>query len=425
MKRLLFSVLVGWSSLNATTMDELFSSLQKQPVSQMDNLNAKMANVSQKKVVSGYYPTIDLFASYAHYNSPSSLKPIDPIETGKLIAKGEPIPFSTTIEKVGVKFSMPLFMRELSSLSKKAKYLAKSAKIKKKINFYQNEALLLGANASLEYLDNLLVAMHSTQKSLQNTKKDIVISVNSGRMAGIELDKINEKLNQLEISINDVSIKRLNLVSQIAQLTDITLKHSVSMELVADVDKNDFILLKPLRSSLKASSCDLEASKQKRYYPKAFLNGVYTRSYAQDNPQDSRDLEEDFGYYEVVLSVPLFNKKDSVDVELKKVALLKSKMNLNKVEQELKYQVKAIEDELVLLKKSKKLNKKNIANKQNLLDYAKVSFTEGRMTQEDYLRYEDDLLDAKSAYFNIVSKIWQDMGKLAVMYGVDLKEIVR
>jgi outer membrane protein TolC len=123
--------------------------------------------------------------------------------------------------------------------------------------------------------------------------------------------------------------------------------------------------------------------------------------------------------------MPLYDRGKSIDIELKKIALMKSKMKLEKTKQELEAQIKSLKDGIVLLKKSKKLNDENIQNQKNLLKYAKMSFDEGRMTQEDYLRYEDALLNAKSAYFEVVSQIWQNIGKLAVIYGVDLKEIVR
>ncbi len=411
--------------LEAQGISELFDALQKQPISKIDAMNSKMAKISQKKVTSSYYPKLNMFASYTHYNSPTNLRPLSPIEAAKLTSKNEPLPFSTTIQKVGLKLSMPIFMKELSSLSQKAKFLAKSAKTKKKINFYENEAIILGANASLQYLDNLLVAMHSTQNSLQKTKHDITISVNSGRMPGIELDKIDEKLNQLDTSINNVKIKRLNLISKIAELTNITIKHSLAMSLTQEINSDEIILLKPLRDSIDASLSDLQATKDARYYPKVFLNGMYSKNYAQDNVKDERDLDVGYGYYEVVLSMPLYDRGKSIDIELKKIALMKSKMKLEKTKQELQAQIKSLKDGIVLLKKSKKLNDENIQNQKNLLKYAKMSFDEGRMTQEDYLRYEDALLNAKSAYFEVVSQIWQNIGKLAVIYGVDLKEIVR
>lgn len=413
------------TSLHATTINDLFDTLKKQPTTKLDSLSTQMAHISKDKVDSGYYPKINMFASYTHYNTASSLKPLDPITTGKLTAANEPIPFSKTIQKVGLKLSMPIFIKELKTLSKKAKFLAKSAKLKQEINFYQNEAIILGANASLEYLDNLLVALHSTQKSLQKTKHDITISVNSGRMAGIELDKINEKLNQIDIAINDVKINRLNLISKIEQFTTITLDHFLPMSLVSLPSSDTILLLEPLKNSIDASLNDLKATKEKKYFPKVVFNALYTKNYAQDNVQDDRDLEENYGYYEVALSMPLYDKTQSTDIELKKIELLKSKLRLSKTTIEINSQIKALKDELRLLKKSKKLNKHNIANKKSLLKYAKVSFDEGRMTQEDYLRYEDDLLNAKSAYFKIVSQIWQDIGKLAVMYGVDLKRIVK
>ncbi len=421
----LFSAILLASSLQATTINELFNSLQKQPISKIDTLISKSANMSQQKIYSSYYPKADIFASYTHYNTPYSLKPLDPIETAQLTSNNEPIPFSKSIQKVGIRISIPIFMKELSSLSEKAKYLTKNAKLKKKINFFQNEAIILGLNASLEYLDNLLVALSSTQQSLLKTKHDITISVNSGRVAGIELDKINEKLNQIDIAINNVKIEQTNVISKIEQFTNITIEHSVPLVLLKNPISNYLILLEPLKNSIDASLSDLKATKEKKYFPKIILNGLYTKNYAKDNIQDDRNIEEDFGYYEIVLSIPLYNKTQSTDIQLKKIALMKSKMKLNKTSVELKSQIKALKKELTLLKRSKELNQKNILNKKNLLKYAKVSFDEGRMTQEDYLRYEDELLNAKSDYFKIVSQVWQDIGKLAVIYGIDLKEIVK
>ncbi len=410
-------------NLQAVSMSELFNAIKKQPMTKIDEISSKMAKVAQDRVNAGYYPTVNIFGNYTHYNSPTNLRPLDPVTTAKLA--GQPLPFSNTIEQVGIGVSVPIFVKELGDLSQKAKYLAKSASLKKELNFYQNEALILGSNASLEYLDKLIIALKATKKSLKTTRDDLQISVNSGRTPGIALDKIDEKLNQLDISINNIFIKKATLISNIEKLTGLEIKSPAKMEYISGVKKGEIFALKPLQEVIKASMSDYKASKAKRYYPKVALSAMWSENYAQNDVRFGESVHRGYGYYRLGVSLPLYNKGEDVDIQLKKIAIMKDRMKLKKTEQELKSEVKALTQNLMLLEKSIKLNQLNIQKNKNLLKYAKVSFDEGRMTEEDYLVYEDKVLESKSSYYGTVSQKWQVIAKLAVIYGNDLKGVVR
>jgi outer membrane protein TolC len=424
MKKLYFLTLIVFAmNLQAVTIHKLFNAIKKQPSTKIDEISSKMAQIAQNRVNAGYYPKVDFFASYTHYNSPTNLIPLDPDTTAELA--GQPLPFAQTIEKFGIGASVPLFIKELDGLSQKAKYLAKSAKLKKELNFYQNEALILGSNATLEYLNNLILSLKATQKSLLKTKNDLQISVNSGRVAGIAIDKIDEKLNQLDISLNNIDIKKATLISNIENLTGLEIKEPAKMELITDVKEGEIFALKPLQEVIRASQSDYEATKAKRYYPKVALNFMWSENYTQSDSRLGDSVHEGYGYYQLGISMPLYNRGQDVDMQIKKIQIMKDKMKLKKTEQELKTQVKALQRELVLLERSKKLKKTNIQKREDLLRYAKVSFDEGRMTEEDYLVYEDGVLSAKSNYYETVSQKWQVIAKLAVIYGNDLKGIVK
>jgi outer membrane protein TolC len=414
-------------SLQATTITELFEAINKQPSTKIDELNQKMSQTSQDKIDSTSYPTLDIFGNYTHYSSPTNLLPLDPIETANLTAKNKGIPFATTIQKVGVLFNMPLYIKELKSLSLKAKHLANSAKLKKKLNFFTKEASIVGANSNLQYLENLLKALNSTKRSVLNTKQEIEISVKSGRMAGIALDKINQKLNELDININNVKIQRLNLISTIRKLTNITLDQSVSMQLRNNIDyqTGDIFAIKPLEENLKASTEDLKATQEKQNSFKVAFSAMWSRNYAQKDIRLHDDISEDYGYYQIGISYPLYNKSSNVDIQLKKIELLKNKMKLKQTEQELKSDIKNILTQLPLLEKSIVLTKQNIDKQQNLLKFAKVSFKQGRMTQENYLDYEDGVLNAKAKYYEAISSRWQSVAKLTVIYGINLKGVIK
>jgi len=46
------------------------------------------------------------------------------------------------------------------------------------------------------------------------------------------------------------------------------------------------------------------------------------------------------------------------------------------------------------------------------------------MSEEEYLRYEEALLQAQSKLFEVEAKKWQALAQLAVIYGDDLEEVV-
>lgn len=77
------------------------------------------------------------------------------------------------------------------------------------------------------------------------------------------------------------------------------------------------------------------------------------------------------------------------------------------------------------MKKSVILAKKSVAEQRRLLKIAKVSLDNVTITQEEYLRYEDALADAKAVLYRAEAKQWQDTAQLAVIYGNDLRRIVK
>ena len=91
----------------------------------------------------------------------------------------------------------------------------------------------------------------------------------------------------------------------------------------------------------------------------------------------------------------------------------------------LKVQARQLEQEIGLLKKSVSLARKSVAQQKKLLKIAKVKLANGTITQEEYLRYEDALADAKAGLYKAEAQLWQDKAQLAVIYGNDLRRIVK
>jgi len=411
--------------LQATTITELFDAVSEQPSAKVDALGAKMGELGVKKVESNYALKADAFATAMLYSDPTNLLPVDPIKAGELARNNEAMPFAKNIEKIGVKLSIPLYLAELDNLVKKSKHLAQSAKLKHQLNIFKNEAVVLGSDATLIYLENLLQAMQVRKSSLETTRNILEVGVQSGSMAGIALDKIDESINKLKISINNIEIKRSQVLAQIERLTNIELKQSAPLSVANKLDKENIFALEPLHALVLASQEDLKASKAKRYSPKVALNAMWSENYTTSDVSKSSSLSADYGYVQVGVSLPLYDTTADSDIELKKVKIMKDKMKLEKTKQELMSQAKDLSRQLGLLETSAQLTQENVSKEEKLLTYAKVAFKEGTMTQEDYLQYENTLLATQASYYQVLAQKWQTIGKLAVIYGNDLKEIIQ
>jgi len=66
-----------------------------------------------------------------------------------------------------------------------------------------------------------------------------------------------------------------------------------------------------------------------------------------------------------------------------------------------------------------------IKKEEKLLKYAKVAFRIGKINEEEYLRYEDSVLETYAHLYEIEAKRWQALAALAVLYGIELERIVK
>ena len=421
--------------LSAHTLPELFNALESHSQTKYDEINVEKAGVVASQVTSKLYPKINLFGSYDNYSTPSGMVPVPPNKLVKLVKVGESNPnnppsqpFSYNIYRAGAKFSMPIFVKSLYTTADKAKAMQKSAKAKKHINILQNEALIVGVNANYIYLDAMLQALHVKEESLQETKKTIQIKVNNGRSPASALYKITDALNQVAIAKNNIKLEEKKLISSIQTLTGIVLNKPVAMHLVTTsseniINKSSMGSLKPLREKLRADRLGIKAEKEK-LYPSLFAHGSYVFSQAKAY-NNHNDINEEYGNIGLVLNIPLLAMDSYAGIKLSKIQLRSGEIKLEKLTDELSAEAKSLEDSLPLLNNSLTLYTRSIADKQKLLKIAKVNYFLGRMTTEDYLLYENELVDAKANLYKVKAQRFQILMKLAVIYANNIEEIVK
>ena len=421
MKKLLL-VCGALLAMEASPLTKLFEALKKRPVTQVDERLVQIMKLQKQKVSDRFYPQISLFGSFEHYNSATNLRPVPPTEANDLLQRHEPLPFAQNIVRVGISASMPLFIQELFDLQKKMEYLLQSTRLKKELGIYKNEAILVGSYADLGYMQRLQEALEATHRSLQKSYEDIKIKVQSGRAAPVALDKIASAMDTVELKMQDIAQRRAGLVAKIEGLTGIEVRNYQPISQKSPIKKERIFALLPLQAKLQAQKADLKAAKD-RFVPKVLLEAKWSENYAQKDVVFKDDVHRGYGDVAIKVVLPL-SKTNFTDIEIERTKLLQQKAMVAKTRMELQAQAEALEEQLHLNDQKVAIAKQKVKRQQELLRYAKTAFEVGRLTEEEYLRYEDSLLSARADLAKALADKWRLLAQLAFIYGNDLERIV-
>lgn len=407
--------------LSAHSMPELFDALKSHSQTKSDEMVVKKAEIYEDLAAAKLYPKINLFVSHDYYTTPTNMLPVPP-NTVKDPNVAQP--FSDNITREGAAFTMPLFVKSIFTMVDKANVMQKSAKVKKYINLLENEAVIVGSNANLIYLEAVQKSLNAKEKSLQETKKTLQIKVDNGRVAASALYKINDSLNQISINKNNIDLQKKKLISIIDSLTGIKLEVPVSMKFNGNIDSSKGLLsLEPFRVKIAADKLNVKAEKEK-LYPALFAQGSYTFSQGTAYNND-KSLNEEYGNIGVVLNIPLLQMDNYSEISLAKIEVKSGEVELSKMTDELQSKAQMLEESLPLLDNSVKLYMQSIEDKKQLLEIAKLNFKNARLSTEEYLRYEDDVVSAEAELYKANSEVIQTKMQLAVIYANNIEEMVK
>jgi len=408
----------------AKSIHELFDSLKTNPQTISDEITMEKAEVGKNMAYSNLFPTIKLFGKYDYSTDPMGMRPLTLNEMFPMIQDQTiPQPFSQNILRAGATLSMPIFVKSIFTMTSKAKMMYKSAESKKFINLLKNEAILVGANSNLLYMDNLKKALSKKKESLLKTKEIVDIKVNEGRAPQSSQLKLNSGINSVDIMRNEIEVNKEKAMQLINSLTGIKLEEGISMEQTGNYSEGEIVALNPLRNKLEADRLAYRAEKEK-LWPVLVLNGNYNFSFANAYNNDEA-VNEKFGTIGLTLAVPLFTMTQYRKIEQSGVLLKATETEMDKMDLELRSQATQLQNSLPIIINSISLYEKSVKNKEELLNIAKVSYNSGRMSIEDYLKYEDDSLLEKAKLYKAEAEKWQTTMKLAVIFGNNIEEIVK
>ncbi len=416
--------LLCWSaSAGAVTMADLFSALKNHPVTALDTLQTRASELGHQAVIDRFYPRLDGELGYQEFNSPTNWRPVPPTEAGELLAKGEPLPFSDTLSRMGATLSLPIFVKELFTLTQQTAALTESARARKRLNLLEHEAVLVTADAHLLHMVSLEKSLAARRASLEKTRQDVILQVNSGRVPETEKVRMDEAINQIDLAVNDTREQAISLRKNIESLTSVYLEQPVPLTLTGEISQGELFALKPLEKSMKAKELGVQAAWD-RLYPSVTGSARWFHSYGEGY-NTGEDVDGEYGFWGVTLKMPLFNKPAYTAIEKAKVELHREKARLDRTRIDLEAQAKKLAGTLALLKKSKDLARQSVDHERELLRVAKIAYASRRMPQEEYLRYEEKVLTAEAKYYLTEARWWETFAQLAVLYGNDLEQLVQ
>jgi len=425
MKRCMFSLALGLllSALPAWAYDisDLLEAVAGQPAMELSELAVRESESQVEEARAALYPKVSLFGRTESYDSPTNLRPMPPTEVD--IAAGDSIPFSRDILRYGVTLEMPLYAKQLYTLQEKLKLLGDRAGLEHRINLISRQSAVLAANSSYLYLVHLDKAVAARIDSLETTGREVEMKVKNGRAAESELYKISNSINELKQQRNSITARIADVRSDLKQLTGIDLAAPVAMELTGTMTGSDFITEQKIAKEVAAAEKEAQRSREARY-PVLSLYGTLSGNDGEAYNTDEH-IYRSYNYGGVKLQMPLFDRTIGSGEELADIRLNQARKKLAQTRIELAALADNLAEKLPLLDQSLTLTRETEKNSRELLTTAKVSFTAGRMTMEEYLRYESQLLTAQAAVEEVQSQRWQLWSQQAVLYGIDLRGVVR
>lgn len=406
------------AELNITT---LLEAAGRQPDMQSSQLAVEATAIQLEQARAELYPKFSAFGNFERYNSPTNLRPMPPTEA--IAAAGDSLPFSKEIERYGLKVEMPLFVKGLYTLADKVKQLQQGSRIGHELKLLTRQAEVVSLDASLAYVTDLNAAIAARLASLQKTRDDLQMAVDNGRVPESELLRLDTTINTLQKQQNDLQIQKLTLVNQLKQLTGLEIEHFVSLTQQRPVMDGEFLRQRQQQASVAVAEQEVQRTED-QYYPTVKLVGAMTENYGTAyNTDDS--IDRSYNYLGINISLPLFDRTLSTATDFARMQLHREQQQLAQMRIDVATEADTLAGQLPLLERSQALALKSFENSRKVLEIARVAYRNGRITTEEYLKNETEVLDAEAALHQTSRDRWQVICRQAVLFGDDLTGVVK
>lgn len=408
-------------SAQAVTIQELLTSAARQPGVAASELAAREGRLREQAATAALFPRINAFGKAEFYNSPTNLRPMVPTEVD--IQAGDSIPFSRDILRYGLTLDMPLFVKSLYDLRRKSALLAEKASLAHALGLSSRKAAVVAANSGLVYLLGLEKAIDARLTSLAKTREDMGLKVQIGRMAEVELLKVESSINDLKAQKNELATKILDIRKDLETLTGLEITDPAAMTMTGELVAAPYLGEMIAEKVTAAAREELQRSKSARY-PGLYLTGNLSGNEGEAYNTDEH-ISRSYNFIGLTLQMPLFDRTLSVNQAIARSLLHKAEMEMAATRINLTAQERNFKGKLGVVEESRVIAAQSLANSEQILAVARMSLDQGRTTTEEYLRQEAQVLAARAALYQAENDKWRIITQLAVLYGTDLQEITQ
>ncbi len=405
----------------AMDMASLLAAAREQPDIQEKELAVAEADLRVTEAYAALFPKLGLYGRYEDYSSPTNMRPFFPTEGNA--AQGNSLEFSRTIARYGATAQMPLYVKALYTVADQLKLLKDKAVTAKQIDLVRKEATVVALNSLFTSLVRSDAALTAREASLKDTLDMTERKVALGRTAEAELLKIKKAMGDLAQQHNDLRVKILDVQRDLRKLTGIALDAPVPMRQIADdVQPGPFIALRVLETDLAAAQKDVQRARE-QFYPTLSLEGGLSLNEGTAY-NTGRHVERSYNFVAVVLRIPFFDKTLFAAKDIANVKVRRAEQTLEQNRLELSALAQNLHDKSPVLARAMAVAQEIVATQTRLLQIARVAYRNERLTTEEYLRYEADVLQAEAGLYQAQNDQWQVLAQQAVLYGMALTGVV-
>lgn len=420
---ILIGVLVIFWGTNcrAASIGDLLDATARQPGYKISTLSVQESDLQKERATGALFPTLGLFGRFESYNSPTNLRPMPPTEVN--VQAGDSLPFSREIMRYGLSFEAPVYVRKLYVLRQKAMLLRDKAETDRQLDLIGRQAAVVSLNSTLAYLQALQAASDARRASLAKTFQNMSLKVKTGKAPESELLKIRKTLNDLDLRRNELEVKRLDTLREIRALTGIQLSTAVDMTLMHPLGGTTYLPVTAAQYKADIAAKEVQRQQAARW-PTLAVTGFVSGNDGETYNTDSH-IYRRYNEIALVLKFPLFDRTLNTNKSIARVQLAKAKRHLEQTHLDMSALAETLDRKIQVIERSIGLAEKSITDSQTLLSVAQVAVRIGRMTTEDYLRYESDVLAAQASLYQARQQKWQIVARQAALYGIDLKGVVK
>ena len=405
----------------AMDMTSLLAAAREQPDIQEKELAVAEADLRVTEAYAALFPKLNLFGRFEDYSSPTPLRPFFPTEGNAV--RGDSLEFSRAIARYGGTAQMPLYVKTLYTVADQVKLLKDKAVTAKQIDLVRKEATVVALNSLFTSLVRSDAALTAREASLQDSLDMTERKVALGRAAEAEQLKIQKALSDLAQQHNDVRVKILDVQRDLRKLTGVTLDAPVPMQKTADVQPGPFVALRLLETDLAAAQKDVQRARE-QFYPALTVEGGLSLNEGTAYNTSSH-VERSYNFVALVLRIPLFDKTLFSANDIANVKVRRAEQTLEQNKRDLSALAQNLQDKGPVLARATAVAQEIVETQTRLLQIARVAYRNERLTTEEYLRYEADVLQADAGLYQAQNDQWQVLAQQAVLYGTALTGVVQ